>query len=74
MQEPKFTLSTPTQEEQNSFMKDLQEVVDKHEMYFEPIPQFQRKDLTSPFEIACAWFIQKKTPIKKEETPSTFQE
>lgn len=76
-EEPKYSLSAPTQEEQSNFMKDLQAVVEKHEMYFEPIPQLQRKDLTSPWEIACAWFLQKKTPIveKTEEgTPSPFQE
>lgn len=34
---PKYSLSEPSIEEKKSFMKDFNELLEKHSMYFEPI-------------------------------------
>lgn len=61
--ESKYSLSPVSQDEQDLFMKEFQELLDKHSMYFEPIPFVQRKSLTDPFEIAAQILLQKKTEI-----------
>lgn len=67
MQEPKYKLSDTTPEESKAFMVDFQELLSKHSLYFEPVPQFTRKSLTSPWEIQTQIFLQRKTEIVKPE-------
>lgn len=70
MPETKYDLSAPTAEEQQDFMKEFQELLEKHSMYFEPIPHMQRKSVSDPWEFSSQVFLQKKTLVK-EATPET---
>lgn len=63
MENKKYDLSVPTEDEQKNFMKEFSDLCDKHSMYFEPVPQYQRKDLESPWVTGCTIFLQKKTEI-----------
>jgi len=73
MPEPKYKLSDCTKEESDAFMKDFGELLNKHSLYFEPVPQFTRKSLTSPWEIQTQIFLQKKSEIvEPESVPSPF--
>lgn len=65
-QKPKYSLSDLSKEEQESFMKDFNEVLNNHSVYFEPIPQYTRKDNNSPWDITCSILLQKKILIKEE--------
>lgn len=60
--EPKYNLSETTQEERNTFMQELNNLLDKNSFYFEPIPQYERKDLFSPWELKVSFLLNKKTP------------
>ncbi len=66
-QVPKFDLVEATEQEKNDFMKKFGELLDETSMYFEPVPQFTRKSLQSPWEIVCQVFLQKKVPVNPEE-------
>ncbi len=70
--EPKYRLIEAAEQEKNDFMKKFNELLNETEMYFEPVPQFARKDLTSPWEVQCQIFLQKKETIKEESVPSPF--
>lgn len=73
----KYKLSEPTQEEKDSFMKDFEELLKKHSIYFEPVPQFARDNITSPWKVICQIFLQKKAEIievEKDSIPSSFKE
>lgn len=73
--EPKYKLSMPTETEQQDFMKEFAELLDKHSMYYEPVPQFERVDLQSPWQIKIAVFLQKKTEVIPDgSVPSTDPE
>ncbi len=65
--EPKFSLVEPTEQESANFMKKFQELLVETSMYYEPVPQFSRKSLQSPWEIVCQIFLQKKVPITEEK-------
>lgn len=64
--EQKFNLTPTTEEENKVFMKEFGELLDKHSLYFEPVPQFTRETLTSPWKIVTQIFLQKKTPVVEE--------
>jgi hypothetical protein len=63
--EPKFLLSDATTEEQTTFMKEFMELLEKHSLYYEPVPQFTRDDNQSPWKIVVQVILQKKTKIDK---------
>lgn len=77
MSEPKYNLTPTTEAENNEFMKDFHDLLEKHSLYFEPVPKFTRKSLVSPWEVTCQIFLQKKTlsavdvPVN-ESIPSPF--
>lgn len=62
----KFSLSDVTQEEQEAFMKDFTEFLNSRSLYFEPVPQYSRDDIKSPWKTTVSIFLQKKTPITEE--------
>lgn len=66
METPKYNLIEATQDEQNEFLKRFDDLCTELSIYFEPVPQFARKDLTSPWEVTCQIFLRKKVP---NETP-----
>lgn len=75
--EPKFSLSDCSPEEQKAFMSEFQELLNKHGLYFEPVPQFVRDSLTAPWKIVTQIFLQKRTEIVEPEVvekdmPSPF--
>lgn len=73
MEQPKFNLSDCTKEDSDAFMKDFGELLDKHSLYFEPVPQFIRTSLTDPWRIVTQIFLQKKTKIAEDKSvPSPF--
>lgn len=61
--EKKYKLSEVTSEEQEAFMKDFEAFLNERSLYFEPVPEWTRKDLQSPWTIRCSIFLQKKTLI-----------
>lgn len=65
--EQKYDLSDLSKEEQDSFMKDFGALLDKHSLYYEPVPQFVRETMESPWEIRTQIFLQKKTLRKSEK-------
>lgn len=70
----KYKLSEPTVEEKEAFMLKFNQFLNENSMYFEPIPQYQRDDLQSPWKLTCGIFLQKKTEvveIEKDSIPST---
>lgn len=71
-QEPKYTLSDLNQEDQDTFMKSFNELLNAHSVYFEPIPQYTRKSAISPWEVTCSILLQKKNliedSVEEEET------
>lgn len=72
MQEPKFDLTEVSKEETDAFMKDFQDLLKKHSLYFEPVPQYTRDTLTSPWKTVCQVFLKKKIPIVEKAIPSPF--
>ncbi len=72
--EQKYNLRDCTTEESESFMKDFNELLKKHLVYFEPVPQYIREDLKSPWRLTCQILLQKKTEVvePKEAVPSPF--
>lgn len=73
MDTPKYSLKDLTKEERDAFLKDFQSILEKHSVYFEPIPKMARKDLHSPWQIVCDISILKKVENKqekKDESPS----
>lgn len=74
--EPKYSLSEVSKEQSDSFMKEFQELLNKHSLYYEPVPQFTRDSLTSPWKIQCQILLQKKTeivePTVEKGIPSPF--
>ena len=68
--QPKYNLKDCTPEEQNSFMKEFQELLNKHSLYFEPVPQFTRDNINSPWKIVCQVFLQKKVEVVEVEKDS----
>lgn len=72
-QDAKYNLSAPTAEEQDAFMKEFNALVEKHSMYFEPVPFMQRKSLTDPWEVSAQIFLQKKTLATQEDVLSPIQ-
>ena len=59
----KFNLSDCSNEYRDLFMKEFQELLDKHSLYFEPIPTYQRDTFESPWQIKCNILLQKRTEI-----------
>jgi hypothetical protein len=68
--QPKFKLSEPTELEKQNFMNEFNELCNKHSMYFEPIPQYQRENITSPWDLKVVIFLQKKKEIVEVEKDS----
>lgn len=73
MQEPKFSLIEASEEEKSSFMKKFGQLLEESSMYFEPVPQFTRESLQSPWKIVYQIFLQKKVEIKEEGVISPIQ-
>lgn len=67
MPEQKYKLSDCTKEDSDLFMKEFGELLNKHSLYFEPVPQFIRDSLTAPWKIVTQIFLQKKTEIVEPE-------
>ncbi len=65
----KFNLSEVSNEESQLFMKEFGELLEKHSLYFEPVPQFTREGLVQPdgkpypWKIVTQILLQKKTSI-----------
>jgi hypothetical protein len=76
--QPKYKLSEPTAEEIKAFQEDFAAVLEKHSLYYEPVPQYSRKSLSDPWTLTCQIFIQKKTAVEEEtpqdESPKTPEE
>lgn len=73
--EAQYTLSDVTVEEKESFMKEFQELLIKHSVYFEPVPQYARDSLESPWKIVCQIMLQKKTElVPKDSVQSPYVE
>lgn len=70
----KYNLSEPTKEEQEAFMKDFRELLEKHSMYYEPVPQYSRKEIGAPWEVTCQILLQKKELSVDEVIPSPFKD
>lgn len=66
MQEQKYNLVDLTAEELTSFQKDFQEFLSSRSIYFEPIPQYERKELTDPWSLRCSLIVKKKVAIVQE--------
>ncbi len=64
--ESKFSLVDVTKEETKDFMEKFNAFVTESGMYFEPVPQFTRKNIGDPWEIVCQVILQKKVPIKED--------
>ena len=64
----RYKLSETTPEEQKAFMDEFQSLLDKHSLYFEPVPQYVRDSLQSPWQLKCQIFLQKKT-LEEPGTP-----
>lgn len=73
----KYTLVDFTEEEQNAFLKDFNDLLTKYQAYYEPVPNFTRPDLFSPWQLVCQVLLKKKVPKEdepKEQTvPSPFE-
>lgn len=79
---PKYSLSDCSKEEVDLFMKELGELLNKHSLYFEPVPKFTRDGLVQedgkpyPWKIVCEILLNKKVEIveatKEEGVPSPF--
>jgi hypothetical protein len=73
--QPKYKLVEATEEEKSNFMKDFNDILVKHSIYFEPVPQFTRETLNDPWKVVCQVLIQKKVEIvevEKDSIPSPF--
>lgn len=55
----------PSKEETEKFMKEFNDLCDKHSIYFEPVPQYTRETITSPWQLTCQVFLQKKTEVEQ---------
>ena len=74
---PKYKLSDATSEEQQAFLKDFNDLLNKHSMYYEPIPAFEREDISKPWKLVFKIWLQKKKEIvevEKDSIPSPFVE
>ncbi len=60
MDNPKYKLVEATEEEKTDFMKKFNDLLNETSIYFEPVPQFSRESLQSPWEVKCQIFLQKK--------------
>lgn len=72
--EPKFSLIEASEQEKTNFMRKFGELLEETSMYFEPVPQFTRDSLQSPWNIVCQVFLQKKVPISEESVISPIQD
>lgn len=79
--ETKYNLIAITKEEQELFQKEFQELLNKHSVYYEPVPTFVRDGLLdengkpSPWKLVCQVLLQKKVEITKDGAiPSPFNE
>lgn len=66
--EQKISLKDCTKEESDLFMKEFGQLLEKHSLYFEPVPQFERDDLKSPWKVVCQVFLQKKVEVVEKES------
>lgn len=71
--QPKYTLSDASEKEQQLFMQEFNELLNKFSLYYEPVPQFSRDSLTSPWKIVCQVFLQKKTIIEESENTEVIK-
>lgn len=77
MQESKYKLVDLSEVEKNEFMKKFNDFLNENSVYFEPVPQFTRKTLQSPWEIVTQIFLQKKVEVvevEKDAVKSPFVE
>lgn len=66
-----FTLTDATTEEQQAFMTEFMALLEKHSLYYEPVPQFARDDVQSPWKVVVQVILQKKTKIDEKPTEKT---
>ena len=67
----KFKLVDVSAEEQTFFLKDFEELLKKHSLYFEPIPQLRRDNMQSPWKIVTEVLLQKKIEVVEVEKTNT---
>lgn len=68
----KYSVVDLTNEERDAFSKDFEALMEKHSVYFEPIPKIERKDMQSPWQLGCNVLLLKKVKnetIKETEKP-----
>lgn len=80
----KYELVPTTQEEQQAFMNDLNNLLTVHNVYYEPMPVFLQKELGGTHEVAVQVKLMKKvqlvpSPISPlstspDESPETPEE
>jgi len=78
--QPKYNLGECTEEESSAFMKDFNELLNKHSVFFEPVPVYSREGLVKedgtayPWTTVCQIMLKKKTPVVEvvEAVPSPF--
>ncbi len=70
---PKYKLVDLSDEEKSKFMEKFHKFLSDENVYFEPVPQFTRDSIGSPWEIVTQILLQKKITIEEEEgVPSPF--
>lgn len=70
--ENKYKLVDATEEEKLDFMNKFNDFLNTTGMFYEPVPQFYRETLTSPWEVKCQVFLAKKVLNEDVSIPSPF--
>lgn len=73
MPNEKYKIVDATEEEKKDFMIKFNAFLTESGFYYEPVPQFSRDTLTSPWTIRCEVFLAKKIPNEElTSIPSPF--
>lgn len=72
--EPKYDLIDLSEAEQKQFMMDFNKFLTAQGVYFEPVPAYSRKTITSPWELTCQLFLKKKVVAVEKKDLSTPDE
>lgn len=71
MENQKYRLVDATTEEQENFMKKFTALCQETGLYYEPCPQYSRKEIGKPWEVTIVVLLQKKVLIE-DSIPSPF--
>lgn len=66
--EPKFNLVELSKEEASAFSKDLEEILQKHSVYFRPIPKVQTTGADQPFTLGAELFAMKRVEAESNKS------